>query len=126
LVATLEETLELAKLRLVDGELLGAIGQLTPAVYLAANAANVDTANAPAAPAAELVTVTTDVLRLTIDTRGGSLVRAELLAYPDSPVTKNNPAPPPVRLLNDSTDHYFAAQDGLVSTTGAAPDHRAM
>ena len=40
LVATLEETLELAKLRAVDGELLGAIGQLTPAVYLAANAAN--------------------------------------------------------------------------------------
>lgn len=34
---TLNETLELAKLRAVDGELLGALGQLLPAVYLAAN-----------------------------------------------------------------------------------------
>lgn len=40
LIATLNETLDLAKLRAVDGELLGALGQLTPAVYLAANAAN--------------------------------------------------------------------------------------
>lgn len=40
LTATLRETLDLAKLRAVDGELLGALGQLTPAVYLAANAAN--------------------------------------------------------------------------------------
>jgi hypothetical protein len=40
LVATVSETLDLAKLRTVDGELLGVLGQLTPAVYLAANAAN--------------------------------------------------------------------------------------
>jgi YidC/Oxa1 family membrane protein insertase len=109
-----------------DGGVPAASGSSADAVPAAANAANVDKANAPAAPAAQLVTVTTDLLRLTIDTRGGSLVRAELLAYPDSPVTKNNPSPPPVRLLNDSTDHYFAAQDGLVSTHGVAPDHRAL
>ena len=40
LVATLGETLDLAKLRGVDLELLGALGPLVPAVYLAANAAN--------------------------------------------------------------------------------------
>ena len=40
LTAILRETLDLAKLRAVDGDLLGALGQLTPAVYLAANAAN--------------------------------------------------------------------------------------
>jgi hypothetical protein len=40
LVATLGETLDLARLRGVDLELLGALGPLVPAVYLAANAAN--------------------------------------------------------------------------------------
>ncbi len=40
LVATLGEALDLAKLRGVDLELLGALGPLVPAVYLAANAAN--------------------------------------------------------------------------------------
>ncbi len=40
LAATLHEALDLAKLRAVDGELLGALGQLLPAIYLAANAAN--------------------------------------------------------------------------------------
>jgi len=33
----LHETLDLAKMRAVDGELLGVLGQLLPAVYLAAN-----------------------------------------------------------------------------------------
>lgn len=89
-------------------------------------AAALDKVNTTAAPVAQLVTVTTDVLRLTIDTRGGSVVRAELLQYPTDPITKKNPASPPVRLLNDDEVHYFAAQDGLVSTGGTAPDHRAL
>jgi YidC/Oxa1 family membrane protein insertase len=95
-------------------------------VPLAAGVAAVDKANAPPAPAAQLVTITSDVLRLTIDTRGGSVVRAELLKYPTDPITKKNPTSPPVRLLNDDEVHYFAAQDGLVSNGGAAPDHRAL
>ena len=74
----------------------------------------------------QLVTLSNDVLRLTIDTRGGSVVRSELLAYPNEPVTKKNPTPPPARLLDDEAEHFFAAQDGLVSNTGAAPDHRAL
>lgn len=40
LVAILDETLELAKIRAVDGELLGDLGQLLPANYLSANAQN--------------------------------------------------------------------------------------
>jgi hypothetical protein len=40
LTATLHETLDLAKIRAVDGELLGALGQLAPAIYLSTNAAN--------------------------------------------------------------------------------------
>jgi hypothetical protein len=39
LVSTLLETLDLAKARAVDGELLGRLAQLAPAVYLAADAA---------------------------------------------------------------------------------------
>jgi YidC/Oxa1 family membrane protein insertase len=93
----------------------------------AAGTANVpaDTAAAPAGKA-ELVTLQNDVLRLTIDTRGGSVIRSELLYYPNQPVTRKDPTPPPVRLLDDDAKTFFAAQDGLVSNTGAAPDHRAL
>jgi YidC/Oxa1 family membrane protein insertase len=75
---------------------------------------------------AELITVTTDVLRLTIDTRGGSIVRSELLHYPVAPRTNKDPNPAPIRLLDDGAADYFAAQSGLVSADGAAPDHRAI
>jgi YidC/Oxa1 family membrane protein insertase len=75
---------------------------------------------------AQLVTVSTDVLRLTIDTRGGSIVRSELLQYPVTPRTKKDPNPAPIRLLDDGANDYFAAQSGLVSADGAAPDHRAI
>jgi len=74
----------------------------------------------------KLITITTDVLRLTVDTRGGSVVRSELLDYPVTPRTKKNPDPAPIRLLDDTPSHYFAAQDGLVSASGPAPDHRAL
>lgn len=99
-----------------DGSVPGATG-----------AANVpaDTSATPAGKA-ELVTLQNDVLRLTIDTRGGSVVRSELLYYPNQPVTRKDPTPPPVRLLDDDAKTFFAAQDGLVSNTGAAPDHRAL
>ena len=75
---------------------------------------------------AQLITVSTDVLRLTIDTRGGSVVRSELLHYPVAPVTKKDPDPAPVRLLDDDRAQYFVAQSGLVSNQGPAPDHRAV
>jgi YidC/Oxa1 family membrane protein insertase len=75
---------------------------------------------------AQLVTVTTDVLRLTIDTRGGSIVRSELLDYPVAPRTKLDPNPAPIRLLDDGAADYFTAQSGLVSSDGAAPDHLAI
>jgi YidC/Oxa1 family membrane protein insertase len=83
-------------------------------------------ANGSAEGAAQLITVTTDVLRLTIDTRGGSIVRSELLDYPVTPRTKKDPDPAPIRLLDDGAADYFAAQSGLVSADGVAPDHRAI
>ena len=94
-----------------------------------APAPTVPTSAAPVAVTggkAQLITVTTDVLRLTIDTRGGSLVRSELLNYPVTPRTKKDPDPAPIRLLDDSGSHFFAAQDGLISATAPAPDHRAL
>lgn len=59
----------------------------------------------------ELVEISNDVLKLWIDTRGATVVRADLLAYPQQPKDFAHP----VRLLDDSTDHYFVAQSGLAS-----------
>ena len=70
---------------------------------------------------AQLITVDTDVLHLLVDTRGGSLVRAELLAYPDKAPTRKDANPPPTVLLNNDPTHYFVAQNGLVSSSDTAP-----
>jgi YidC/Oxa1 family membrane protein insertase len=70
---------------------------------------------------AQRIEVRTDLLRLTIDTRGGAIVQADLLNYPVDPSAKEKP----VRLLDDAAPTYFVAQSGLVSGTGAAPDHQA-
>ena len=75
---------------------------------------------------AQLISVTNDVLRLTIDTRGGSVVRSELLTFAVEPRTRRNPDPAPVRLLDDEREHFFVSQNGLVSNQGDAPDHRAV
>jgi YidC/Oxa1 family membrane protein insertase len=93
-------------------------------------AADVPSSAAPAsAPAAatdtpatgDVVMVETDVLRVAIETRGGNVVRAELLHYPIAPKRKDQP----VRLLSDDAATWYVAQSGLVSATGSAPDHRA-
>ncbi|MET3654885.1 YidC/Oxa1 family membrane protein insertase [Dyella japonica] len=73
-----------------------------------------------------MVTLSTDLLRLTVDTRSGNVVRSELLKYPLVPWTKKDSDPTPVRLLSDERADYFVAQSGLVSTQGNAPHHRAM
>jgi YidC/Oxa1 family membrane protein insertase len=44
------------------------------------------------------------VLHLTVDTRGGSVVHADLLAYPSLPPTHKQPNPPPTTLLDNSDD----------------------
>jgi YidC/Oxa1 family membrane protein insertase len=81
---------------------------------------------APVAAAAspkERFEVTTDVLKLTLDTEGGSLVRAELLKYPDAEDKSKN-----VVLLDDSKDRIYMAQSGVVagSTGGAFPTHKTV
>lgn len=77
----------------------------------------------PVAPAGQRVVVTTDVLRIEIDSRGGNVVVADLLDYLREPKQPEN-----VRLLDDRPPTFFEAQVGLVGVQGsalAAPDHNA-
>jgi YidC/Oxa1 family membrane protein insertase len=87
-----------------------------------ATPATAATPSTASAPQGELVEVTTDLFKIAIDTRGGTIVRADLLAYPKQPKDVANP----VRLLDNSNEHFFVAQSGLVSAQGKAPDHQAL
>ena len=71
----------------------------------------------PTTAATPLVTVSTDVLRLTLD--GGAIHSADVLRYPQT----TDPGSTPVRLFADDPAHFFEAQSGWVSSTGAAPSH---
>jgi YidC/Oxa1 family membrane protein insertase len=86
---------------------------------------NTDPASANATAPVAPVVVTTDVLRIEIDPRGGNIVVADLLAYPQQPKDFAHP----VRLLDNSNATWFVAQSGLIGTQGsaiAAPDHSAL
>src|SRR5690606_9918529 len=85
-------------------------------------------AGSPTLPAAadatpeRTISVRTDVLDLLIDTRGGDLIRADLLEFP---VEKNRPDDP-VRLLDYTPGSRWVLQSGLVAAAGgAAPNHLA-
>jgi YidC/Oxa1 family membrane protein insertase len=93
----------------------------TPSANPAATNPSTPTAATPANAEAPRIVVTTDVLRVEIDTRGGNIVAADLLAYLQQPKDTTHP----VRLLDDSAAHFFEAQSGLVSAQ-PAPDHTAM
>ena len=77
----------------------------TPAAVPAGTAAG-----ASAQPKSELVTLTTDNVKATFDSQGGSLVRLELLAYRDAVDPSNN-----VVLLEQSAKRAYAAQTGLIT-----------
>ena len=72
----------------------------------------------------EHVVVSTDVLKLTFDTEGGTLVKAELLRHVDmADKTKN------FVLLDESKDRVYLAQTGLIGApAGAAafPTHKTV
>ncbi|MCG8531733.1 MAG: membrane protein insertase YidC, partial [Desulfovibrionales bacterium] len=73
--------------------------------------------SADAAPSAELVTVTTDTLNVTIDTRGGDIVRVELPEYP-----RVKGQTDPFVLLENTSHRTFVAQSGLTGANG--PDRK--
>ena len=78
-------------------------------------------------PASQVVTaarvrVVTDVFSIEIDTRGGDVRSADLLAYP-----KESSKPDvPVRLLNDQMPDLFIIQSGLRTQTGTEPTHHVV
>ncbi len=88
----------------------------------AAAAAAAEAPQASAHAAAPLVHVRTDVLDLDISTRGGTLIRADLLAYPQ---VKGQPTP--VRLENQESDAtLYELQTGLTGPKGGVfPDQSA-
>jgi YidC/Oxa1 family membrane protein insertase len=74
----------------------------------------------PAAPAkAERVTIMTDLLRATIDSRGGDVVHLELLNFKDD----QDPTRPVV-LFDESASRTYLARTGLATVHGVAfPNH---
>jgi YidC/Oxa1 family membrane protein insertase len=102
-------------------------GAVPPAVATAATGTaaqvpgGVPTTTAPAntpAAARQSVVVTTDVLRLTFDTEGGSLIKSELLRHG---MTANES----LVLLDESKDRYYVAQTGLIGAPGL-PTHKSV
>ncbi|MDA8446049.1 membrane protein insertase YidC [Paracidovorax valerianellae] len=106
----------------------------SPAASGAAGASTVPAPTAAAAPAnaqqvpggvpqtapsaaRQRVTLTTDVLRLTFDSEGGSLTNGELLKYPDM-ADKSKP----FMLLDESAQRVYVAQTGLIG--GTYPTHK--
>jgi YidC/Oxa1 family membrane protein insertase len=75
---------------------------------------------APASTQSEKVTITTDVVKATLDTQGGDVVRLELLQQVDhTDRTKNT------LVFDQSTDRLYKAQTGLIPAPGGAalPNH---
>ncbi|VTR57928.1 Oxa1Ec [Serratia fonticola] len=75
-----------------------------------ANPATGDAASSavPGSGQGKLITVNTDVLSLTINTRGGDIEQAKLLAYPDTLGSST-----PFTLLESTPSFVYQAQSGL-------------
>ncbi|HEX5055305.1 MAG TPA: membrane protein insertase YidC [Gammaproteobacteria bacterium] len=96
-----------------------------PAADIAAGGSQPELASVPEDAAAahqSSITVATDVLAVEIDLQGGTLSRADLLAYPVDLAKPDQP----VRLLTDEPEHFHVAQSGLLAGKGRAPDHHAL
>ena len=94
---------------------------VTPAAAIPGVIAAAPVAPVAAAAPREKVVVTTDVLRLTFDSEGGSLIRTEFVKLSDmADKTKS------VVLLDESGSHVYVAQSGLIgAAAGAAfPNHK--
>lgn len=76
---------------------------------------------AQAPVARERVVVSSDVLRLTFDTEGGSLVRSEFLKHRDQKNPEHH-----VVLFDESKDRVYLSQSGLIAGAagGSLPTHK--
>jgi YidC/Oxa1 family membrane protein insertase len=93
-----------------------------PSETTSAAAASETPVEAIAASNDRRIVVESDVLRLTVSTRGAEIRQVELLTYPISLERKDVP----VKLLNEDPERYFVSQTGLVAKDLPAPDHTAM
>src|SRR5262245_14086263 len=98
-----------------------AAGATTGATAGAAPAPVAAAGTAPAAAPSETVTITTDVVKATLDTRGGSVVRMELLQVGDLVDPKQ-----PTVLFDNSVQRTYQAESGLINASGGGelPTHR--
>lgn len=93
-----------------------------PSLPTSSTAPQTPSATTPAA-STQTVDIQTDVYRLTVDLKGVSIIRAELLTYP---VTKK-PGSPNVTLLDIKPEDFFVAQSGWLTKSGqSAPTHEAL
>lgn len=106
----------------IDTAALPAIPRVADAPLAARDAAEPIASGAASAAPSQRVVLANDVLRLEIDTRGGSVVDAQLLNYGQSAASDS----PRVQLLSSAPEHFFVAQSGLVSSQGAAPSHESV
>ena len=104
------------------GTVPGAVDSSVPAALVKPVTAPIGASElaTPTAPK-ERFEVTTDVLKLTFDTEGGSLVRSEFLKYADMADKNKN-----FVLLDDSKDRIYLAQTGVIggATAGSFPTHK--
>lgn len=75
----------------------------------------------PTAVVREKVMVTTDVLTLTFDSEGGSLVHSAFNKFQDTGRKDSG-----FVLLDQSTNRVYLAQSGLIGPSGALPTHKTL
>ncbi len=88
----------------------GVPSAVTPTNQPAGAAAAVPATATPAGAASDAVVITTDLVKATFDSRGGSLVRLELLRHADVEDRQRH-----VLLFDQSAERVYAAQTGLIT-----------
>jgi len=82
-----------------------------------------DEISAAIAAPSQIITVQSDVLKLRIDLRGGSVIDAELLTYPLEKTAESSN----VHLFTSAPEQFFVAQSGWLGDAGlSAPNHEAQ
>lgn len=101
----------------------GASSDDSPTIEGANPLAPADATDIPGSSAAvndgQSIHVVTDVLDITIGTKGGDIREAKLLAYPVSIEQPDNP----FRLLSANDDKFYVAQSGLQAKNKLGPTH---
>jgi len=100
----------------------GSVPSATGSAPSASQAATTPGASAAPAPVGELITLTTDLVKATVDTRGGELVHLELLQQHDQLDRSRN-----VVLFDRSRERLYLARSGLATVDGVSyPNHETL